>query len=397
MGNPLRLRRSAGTKDPLLRGFIDEVALVINSLISRQQIRRTDVAGVPQFSVRQPIATAGGLEYNGSGCLTIKLNTTILNLAAAGLGFANQPPNTVLAGPATGGSGPVSFRTLAPADVVGNTVSTLNGLSGNVIIADGANTVVVTTVANETIQVNVSLGNSVTGLGNATVKLVGNVTLLGSGLTVTAHTGNQTILFTSTGGGGSSSYTAPTLANFTWTNQGAGNSSVIASGGFAMRRGGASGAQELTILHEAISAAPWVMEAGYLPLCGTDGDFGLIGLVLYDTGTGKAKQIRFGGREDGGKRVDVMVQNFDDVNLGAGLAFGNETVNEYRGERGAYWIRIEDDNTDWKYSYGAGPDGPWFEFFNEPRNTHLTADRIGMSLNPFDASAGSWLFHWKRS
>lgn len=184
--------------------------------------------------------------------------------------------------------------------------------------------------------------------------------------------------------------TEPVLGSFTWVNQG-GATAVSTNGGIYMQKTGASSAENHSFMVQSV-AAPYTLVAGYSTIANMTNPYGLTGVYLYNSGSGKNIMVRFGGCDNYTK--SLFIQQFNTVGGTNSVTFGsNANANWYHGMGGMYWVKITDDNTTRRYYIGSDPNH-FMQFASEASGTFLTADKIGFGVNAFNADTGIWLQHW---
>lgn len=172
---------------PELRRFVQIVAEYLNSWIRNGQVIRPTLGNA---TITINLQASSGLEIDANGSIRIDLATTVLTLTAAGLTFANQTGNKVLASPEDGSNGPPDFHPLANL-----AVTSLNGNRGSLQIANGAGLIL--TQNSTTLTLAAGGTGVVLSVGNATTNTTGAVRLLSAtgNVTVVANAANNSISF----------------------------------------------------------------------------------------------------------------------------------------------------------------------------------------------------------
>lgn len=164
-------------------------------------------------------------------------------------------------------------------------------------------------------------------------------------------------------------------AAWTWVNQG-GTTLEIVMGKLTVSLP-AVNAQNVRGIIKTLPAAPWE----FTIKCTMNGPLAtshqVIGLFLYDSASTKCKTFGFGFSTTQRMRVN-------DWNSPTSHNAQLFTVDCFLY---ASYLRIKDNNTNWIFS--ASNDGiNWFVVLTQPRNTFLTANRIGVEFY-FEAASGT--------
>jgi hypothetical protein len=197
------------------------------------------------------------------------------------------------------------------------------------------------------------------------------------------------------GGGGSSIYTAPVLANFAFVNQGAATATTTGtSGAVWVTKPTQGGSSNITQLVRAVPGATWTLVWGYRPACGVGATSNAgIGPSLYESGSGKLVIVGYGGHIAAVPGVTPLsVANFTNATTGSSVPFALRGVGEHRGGGGGYFLKVVNDGTDLRFSYGPDLD-VWVEFYTQTLGSFLTPDKVGFHVDAYDDTAGAQLFH----
>lgn len=159
------------------------------------------------------------------------------------------------------------------------------------------------------------------------------------------------------------------LANFTWVNQGGVVASDMSSGGIQFRIPN-SASENVRMLVRTAPAAPFTITAAFVPLWRGANNIGQCGVVIRDTG-GEIVTMSWN------RITEPSAYNFTNETTFSGLIRQRE---EWCNLTGPIWLRIEDDNTDHKFSLSM--DGINFiEYATQGRLAHLgSVDQVGIYM-----------------
>lgn len=188
------------------------------------------------------------------------------------------------------------------------------------------------------------------------------------------------------GGWGAGSFTPPVDGDFTWINQGGATTTTV--GSTVVLSIPASGTKNNRMRVRSPPATPWTFTA-YFRGTSDPTDFWNMGLVFYETGSGKHHTFAIT------QSTNPLVgsDKFDSV-----TSFNSE----YRSvtlQQFPWWamnlLRIADDGVNRILSFSSDFGANWQVFDTQGRTDFITADKIGFWANSQNSQPVTLtLFHW---
>lgn len=188
------------------------------------------------------------------------------------------------------------------------------------------------------------------------------------------------------GGWGAGSFTPPVDSDFTWINQGGATTTTVGSS--VVLSIPASGTKNNRMRVRSPPATPWTFTA-YFRGTSDPTDFWNMGLVFYETGSGKHHTFAIT------QSTNPLVgsDKFDSV-----TSFNSE----YRSvtlQQFPWWamnlLRIADDGVNRILSFSSDFGANWQVFDTQGRTDFITADKIGFWANSQNSQPVTMtLFHW---
>lgn len=180
----------------------------------------------------------------------------------------------------------------------------------------------------------------------------------------------------------------PSIASFTWLNQGTATASANAGGAAWMSITTSAGADNNRVLIKSTPATPYSAVLGYISIGAAASQHFPAGLYLYESGTGKIILFNLNAGFDS----NYEIQKWTNTTTFSANYFGG--VNEF-SRRAINWLKVTNDGTNLTWFWGL--DGQnWIQLFQSPVANFFTTgpNNAGFGFNNIQTAGGMLVIHW---